>query len=103
MEIHEYKRLRENKIHKTTQRQNRRITDRAGKETIDGRKPNETFSSREKIEILTNLQVSKRLAKSLNSVRQETESIKKRSASLGGPGKKPFLCNRTMGHNNGAT
>ena len=55
MKIHEYKRLREIKIHKTTQRQNRRITDRAGKETIDGRKPNETFSSREKIEILTNL------------------------------------------------
>ena len=55
MEIHEYKRLRENKIHKTTQRQNRRITDRAGKETIDGRKQNETFSSREKIGILTNL------------------------------------------------
>ena len=55
MKIHEYKRLRENKIHKTTQRQNSRVTDRAGKETIDGRKQNETFSSREKIEILTNL------------------------------------------------
>ena len=55
MEIHVYKRLSENKNYKTTQRQNKRITDRAGKETIDGRKPNETFSSREKIEILTNL------------------------------------------------
>ena len=43
MEIHENKRLREIKIHKTTQRQNRRITDRAGKETIDVRKPNENF------------------------------------------------------------
>ncbi|MCP4485449.1 MAG: hypothetical protein GY823_12955 [Flavobacteriaceae bacterium] len=51
MEIHVNKRLSENKIHKTTQRQNRRITDRAGKKTIDGRKPNETFLSREKIEI----------------------------------------------------
>ena len=55
MKIHENKRLRENKIHKTTQTQNSRVTDRAGKETIDGRKQNETFSSREKIEILTNL------------------------------------------------
>ena len=55
IEIQEYKQLRENKIHKTTQRQNRRITDREGKETIDGLKPNETFSSLEKIEILTNL------------------------------------------------